>query len=114
MSVTTSELLTISSVGQRLFTLELPQMASFACSEVVRVVPEKRVVCRGAWNSQSVYAKLFMGRDAQHYALRDKSGVESLKLAAIKTPDLLAESEIKDGYVLIFSEIADAQNAEQV
>jgi tRNA A-37 threonylcarbamoyl transferase component Bud32 len=85
-------------------------------SDVVRVVPNKRWVCRGTWDGREVYAKIFCGQDAMRYALRDKSGAEALDRAQIKTPALLLFSELKipGNYVLIYSAIDSSKNAEQV
>ncbi len=85
-------------------------------SDVVRVVPNKRWVCRGVWDEREVYAKIFCGQDAMRYALRDKAGTEALDKAQIKTPALLFFSELKvsGNYVLIYSAIDNSKNAEQV
>jgi tRNA A-37 threonylcarbamoyl transferase component Bud32 len=87
---------------------------------VVRTVPHQREVVRGTWQdqrgiTQKVYAKKFTGtRAAQHFA-RDLSGVSDLIAANIPTPPLLYQGMAQDGaYLLIFAEIVDAPNAEQV
>ena len=87
---------------------------------VVRTVPHQREVVRGTWQGQhrapqKVYAKKFTGaRAAQHFA-RDLSGVSDLIAANIPTPPLLYQGMAQDGaYLLVFAEIVDAPNAEQV
>ncbi len=84
--------------------------------EVVRVIPNKRLVCRGIRHQKPVYAKIFLGKKKQSYAERDAAGVKIMQLANIATPSLLCATEIvgNQGYVLIFEAIEIAQNAEQV
>lgn len=90
--------------------------------EVVRLVPEKRIVCRCLWSDgnngreeSKVYAKIFIGREAGRYADRDKSGVLLLEKANIRTPKLLLDVDLAahSGRVLIFDEVIDSVNAEQ-
>ena len=35
--------------------------AQLACNEVVRAIPAKRLVCRGVWQGQAVFIKVYMG-----------------------------------------------------
>ncbi|MEQ1598769.1 MAG: lipopolysaccharide kinase InaA family protein [Methylotenera sp.] len=87
---------------------------------VVRTVPHQREVVRGTWQdahgkAQKIYAKFFFGaRAAQHYA-RDLSGITDLVAAKIPTPPLLFQGQDASGlaYILIFSEIQNALNAEE-
>ena len=107
-------LFAITAVGAMPFSVALADEGVFECVEVVRVVPKRRVVCRGSFNGKSVYAKIFIGKSASHYALRDKSGAEALKKAGIDTPDLLLARELNDGaYIVIYAAIENALNAEE-
>lgn len=83
-------------------------------TKIVRVVPNKRLVCLGFWQNQTVYAKLFLGAKAAHYAKRDAMGVKALMRAGIATPRLLAETQSQDASVsvLIFSALTQAENVE--
>ena len=85
-------------------------------SEVKRYLPNRRVVCKGIWHNQSVFAKLFIGKNAAKYAQRDKVGVIALSQASINTPALLKEIAIADnqGLALIFEVIEPAPNAEEL
>ena len=84
------------------------------CEEIVRVVPGKRVVLRGSWQGQPVYAKLFLGKQAQRYAGRDQRGVEALQAAGIATPALLSTTTISnETAVLVFAAVVDSVNTEQ-
>jgi len=85
---------------------------------IVRTVPHQRIVVRGVWNGQTVFAKVFYGARAKQHYLRDLAGVNYLVAANILTPSLLHKDESSiDGalaYVLIFTAIADAVNTEQL
>ena len=83
---------------------------------IKRYLPKRRVVCRGIWNGQTVFAKLFYGKEAARYAARDKAGVLALTKAHIKTPALLAEVPFvtPSGIALIFEAIEPAPNAEML
>lgn len=110
----TLDFFTISNPVSVSFDIDLAGVV-FKCEDVVRVVPKKRLVCQGWLNGKLVYAKIFMGKKAHHYALRDKAGVEALKKARIVTPELLLAHAIDDGtYILIYAAIKGAQDAEQV
>jgi tRNA A-37 threonylcarbamoyl transferase component Bud32 len=100
------------------FKLALGNAPDFECAEIVRCIPGKRLVCRGTWNSQAVYAKLFIGEGAGRYAERDANGVRALIGANITTPPLLFTGTIEKcaiaegGEALIFGEIALSINTE--
>ena len=83
---------------------------------VKRYLPQRRLVCKGLWHNQVVFAKLFIGKNAVCYANRDKAGVLILSQAAIKTPKLLKELAFKSlpGVALIFESIEPALNAEEI
>ncbi len=101
------------------FDLSLAEIGPLHELHVVRAVPGKRLVCRGVWSGRSVYAKIFIGPQAQRYAARDAEGVGRLIGAGIATPALLHSTEIGiqnsavTGRVLIYAAIDDAVNAEQ-
>ena len=105
------------SKGEALQALSLPLVnaSSLNCLEIVRRVPDRRIVCRGEWQDQAVYAKLFLGAKAKHYASRDLRGVQSLIQANILTPTLLYSGATveRSAEVLIFSAIEDSLSAEQ-
>ncbi|MGQ0442956.1 MAG: lipopolysaccharide kinase InaA family protein [Methylophilaceae bacterium] len=79
----------------------------------VRHVPNRRCVCHAIWQDQPVYAKLFFGKKAKHYALRDVVGVGYLQQAKIATPEILYHGNVprSECYVVLFEAIA-AENAE--
>lgn len=101
------------------FDLSLADAGQLHELRVVRAVPNKRLVCQGVWNGQSVYTKIFIGSQAQRYAARDAEGVGRLIKAGIATPALLHSADVAvvnsaaTGRVLIYAAIDDAMNAEQ-
>lgn len=89
----------------------------FESMQVVRRVPGRRVVCRGLWKQQPVYAKLFFRDRAVRDAKRDRRGVEALISAHIATPELLHAAAIHvngmQGEALLFAAIVEGISAEQ-
>lgn len=81
---------------------------------VVRHLPDRRLVFQGEWGDISVYVKLFIGKNYRRYAQRDEMGVQYLTGANLLTPSLLYAGDLPSGkgYVLIFQEIANAENVE--
>ncbi|MES2635728.1 MAG: lipopolysaccharide kinase InaA family protein [Pseudomonadota bacterium] len=102
----------IQSPSVTAFDLQLGDGSTLAVSEIVRVVPNKRLVCKAVWRGENVYAKLFIGANAERYAQRDQQGVQALMSANITTPDLLFVGNFAANEVLIFEAIDGAQNAE--
>ncbi len=82
--------------------------------QVVRELPNRRIVCRALWKNKAVFAKIFLGHNSSKYAERDKRGVMLLQSANIDTPDLLADTTITalEGRVLIYAAIENSTNAE--
>ena len=95
-------------------SLMLVDGTTLVIQQVVRTVPGKRVVSRGEWNAQPVYAKLFLGKNRQRYAKRDAEGIQALLAANILTPRLLAQNKTLDGNmdVLIFEALLPSENCE--
>ena len=88
---------------------------SLTVEQVIRIIPNRRYVCSGVFNQRTVYAKIFTGKSAKAYALRDKAGAELLFQAQIMTPELLLAKELDGGvYILIYAAVENVQNAEQV
>jgi len=66
------------------------RLAELTCSQVLRVLPEKRLVCFGEWNGRPVVAKFFLDTtSAKRHCAREERGVTALMDAGIKTPSLL-------------------------
>ncbi len=80
----------------------------------VRVLPQRRWVFRAQWSGQAVFAKVFLGAQAEKYAARDAQGVHWLTQVGLATPALLWQGESADqrARVLIYAAIASADNAD--
>lgn len=106
----------LSIGGESSFSVRLPNGSILFCEKVVRRVPNKRLVCLGAWGQQVVYAKLFIGNDASRYCERDNQGIELMLNAGIVSPKLLYSGLAEDGktYLMILEAITSAKNAEEV
>jgi tRNA A-37 threonylcarbamoyl transferase component Bud32 len=110
-----SDLADLCSMGGAGLRLPLANAGELECLEVVRHVPGKRLVCRGIWNGQAVYAKLFMGPGAVRYAARDARGARALMAHGIATPPLLHTGSLEKntGQILIYAAIPEGCDAEQ-
>ncbi|HEY9210472.1 MAG TPA: lipopolysaccharide kinase InaA family protein [Methylotenera sp.] len=115
MAEAKSTLQQLAAFGFHTGTLLLADGSQLEVRNVVRTVPGKRLVCRCVWNAQNVYAKIFVGKNAERHAGRDARGVTWLSQAGIATPALLCSNELADrpAKVLVFAEVSDAVNAEQ-
>ncbi|TXI38951.1 MAG: hypothetical protein E6Q51_00210 [Methylophilus methylotrophus] len=80
----------------------------------VRVLPQRRWVFRAQWSGKAVFAKVFLGGQAEKYALRDAQGVQWLTQAGLATPALLWQGKSADqrASVLIYAAIEPADNAD--
>ncbi len=65
-------------------------ISELACTRVLRVLPGKRLVCLGEWNSQKVVVKVFLDRRrGDRHSKREQAGINALKNAEIRTPEIL-------------------------
>ena len=96
------------------FCLDLQDESVLNIVNIVRKVPNKRLVCKAIWNNQAVYTKIFIGSDAEKYAARDQNGVALLLQAGIETPAQLHVDKLTQqrGVVLLFAEVLDCKNAQ--
>ena len=87
--------------------------------ELLRVLPGRRVVAR-AWDGErEVVLKLFLGSRRDHYRDRESAGLERLKSAGARTPEMLAQVRGPEllGLVMRYlsdSELVDAGEQHQV
>lgn len=111
-----TDLAHISREGGGEFELALAAATPFRCREIVRRLPDRRLVCRGEWAGHAVYAKLFIGENAQRYADRDASGALALAKAGLLTPTLLHRGHLvgQKGEALVYAEVPEACNAEDL
>ncbi len=104
----------LSNDENQAFSLWLSNSDALKVEQVVRRVPNKRLVCQGVWKGRTVYAKLFIGNGAKRYAQRDKQGVDALIAANIATSKILLVDTLDDIEILIFEAIPHSQNVESV
>ncbi len=80
----------------------------------MRVLPQRRWVFRAQWSGKTVFAKVFIGAQAEKYASRDAQGVHWLMQAGLATPELLWQGKSADqrASVLIYAAIEPADNAD--
>lgn len=86
-----------------------------------RILPGRRWVFSAQWQGQAVFAKVFIGAQAERYAQRDAQGALWLAAAGLTTPALLwqgksqnTKSQSGQAQVLIYAAIPQADNVQQV
>jgi tRNA A-37 threonylcarbamoyl transferase component Bud32 len=87
------------------------------CREVVRHLPQRRLVCRGRWRDKEVFAKLFLdprrgGRDRE----QELRGIFALRDRGILGPEVLfAGSEVEKGLsVIILQAVAGGRRLGEI
>jgi len=110
--------------------LELPfdintQQSQLSCHEILRLLPSKRLVCKGLYQEKIVVLKIFFGQSYKRRYQRELDGVNLIKQAGISTPQLIASEldvennlaylvfEYIEQAVTLDDEIKQAQTAEQ-
>jgi tRNA A-37 threonylcarbamoyl transferase component Bud32 len=68
-----------------------PGIAQLECLEMLRLLPGRRLVARVVVGDTRAVLKLFLGRGARRYYLRERAGCMQIAQAGIATPHLLAE-----------------------
>lgn len=81
-----------------------------------RMLPGRRWVFSADWRGQAVFAKVFIGKQADKYARRDAQGALWLAEAKLATPALLWQGQTQSGQaqVLMYAAIPQAENVHQV
>lgn len=79
------------------------------CSQILRLLPGKRIVALARLDDEQVVAKMFIGtRGLRDYA-REKRGIAALVGAGVSTPDILADGEVSGGgKLLIFRYLSNS------
>ncbi len=96
----------LSYGGQVPFMVKLINCSdTLACTEILRIVPGKRIVCKAKLNDIDVIAKFFVDpvRSARHMA-RESQGLKTLHDACIPAPKLFAESAIEGSVNILITE----------
>lgn len=87
------------------FSLPLESGGELECTDVLRCLPGRRLVCKAALQGKPVLMKLFLDAQMEQEAVGDAAGVEALMAAQISTPMLLARDRVADkGYPLLLFE----------
>jgi tRNA A-37 threonylcarbamoyl transferase component Bud32 len=81
------------------------------CTEVLRVLPGRRVVARASHAGIDRILKIYLGAGAGRYCARDRYGVQLLRDAGVSTPALVAEGTLGSGArVLVFEYLPNASS----
>ena len=83
------------------------------CDQVVRAIPGKRLVCRGSWQGQAVYTKVYMGPDK--YWQLECRGLQALDENGIAAPAVLHGGTADHGalHVIVLAAIEPAETLAQ-
>ncbi|MDG1206106.1 MAG: lipopolysaccharide kinase InaA family protein [Pseudomonadales bacterium] len=87
---------------------------SMTIVEIFRLLPGKRIVARAKYKGGDVLAKIFLGKTAARYSEKDKSGINLIAAAGVRSPELLFEAQFLDGdgVVLGFQFLYDSVSLE--
>lgn len=86
----------------------------FECTERLRRLPGKRLVCAGQWRGQPVIAKFYIDpRRATVHAHREAVGARAMLARGILSPPLLDMSLFESAHVLLFERITEVQTIKQ-
>src|SRR3990167_843396 len=96
------------------FRLTLSDHSVLHCDQIVRIIPRKRLVSFGTWNSKPIVAKLFYSLRAKEHFEQELKGVQCLSKNNVPTPALYFQDTTLDKriYILIFERIFNAESAE--
>lgn len=87
------------------------------CLQVVRLIPDKRMVCQANWQGKEVYAKFyFNSRRAENSWLNEINGIEALHEHEIKAPVIMHKGTAENGYihVVLLLPVYKSQSLEEV
>ena len=79
-------------------------------TEILRLLPGRRLAARGSHRGQDVFVKLFFGKGAYRACVRDKRGVGLLGCSGVNTPRLLWETATtqRGAFALMFEFLQSA------
>ena len=99
------------------FCLDLIDNNVLLVTEVIRIIPKKRMVLFAEWQGKAVVAKLFFASSqAKYHMEKDAAGIKKLQDYKIPAPKLYYQGKTQDKriYLLIFERILAAQNLEDI
>lgn len=93
------------------FTLELDN-ASLVCTEILRHLPGKRLVCAGLLGGQRVVAKLYLDLSrAGTHARREEKGARMLATRGVPGPRLVLATAIGKAHAVVYEYIENSSTA---
>lgn len=87
------------------------------CEEIIRLVPEKRMVVSALWGEKVVIAKLFYEPyEAERHVSREVDGLQELKEANIPSPHLLWQGSAQKNkiQILIFEKLINGYSLDDI
>ncbi|HSC74929.1 MAG TPA: lipopolysaccharide kinase InaA family protein, partial [Pseudomonadales bacterium] len=89
------------------FRIALPDGSALLCTDMLRLLPGKRMVMRAEYNGKTVLAKLFFdSRNLQ----QERGGYTLLHQTGVATPTLLAEHRLEQGGICLYQFIENAES----
>lgn len=89
--------------------------ARLRCTERLRHLPGKRLVCTGTLDGREVVAKIYVDpKRAKVHAGRETRGARAMLARGIRTAPLLAAASIEGAHVVVYERIAPARTAAEV
>lgn len=85
--------------------------------QILRTVPQKRLVCAGVWQGRPVVAKVFFAAHrGRNHAAREVRGIDALQRAGIRTPALVFQAGLvhDNTPVLGFERLISARSPSQI
>ena len=88
------------------------ESALLKCSQVVRAIPGKRLVCRGEWQGDNVFIKLYLGTDKLFS--KELQGLKALHAAGIAAPVIRYSGTADEGtiHVILLEPVQPATTLE--
>jgi len=93
------------------------RMDELLCTDILRFLPGKRLVCSGKWNSLDVVVKFFLNLiDGKRHFAREERGINALESSGIITPKLLFRGVSISGEVplLGFEKISGSEDLKKI
>lgn len=89
------------------FELALPDDSWLTFSSLLRLLPGRRLAGVAVWHGQTVFAKLFVGKDARRHGEREHAGLAALQAAGLPTPAVRFAAPVAEGGYLVLSDYLD-------
>lgn len=89
------------------FALALPDGGSLEFTQLLRLLPGRRLAGLARWNGATVFAKLFVGKDAVRHGQREHAGLVALQAGGLPTPAVLFAVAVADGGYLVLTDYLD-------